>query len=101
MSESGPANEQQQQLMQIGALQLPHFVFNSFANGFTPTEINAVLAYGPRPLLTLIMAPTIAKSFALALLQSVEQYETASGLPVPTLQELTDRMAAASQQAQP
>lgn len=95
MSGIGSPNEQQQAMAQaIAAMQLPQLVLNSFANSFSPSEITSLLSFGPRPLLTLIMAPAVAKSFAMALLDTVQKYEAASGVTVLTMQELGDRLAA-------
>jgi hypothetical protein len=98
MSGASNQSEQQQQQANLALMQLPQLVFNSFATGMTPTEITALLSYG-RPLLTLIMSPPVAKSFALGLLDSIRQYEQATGLEVPTFQELNDRMLAHSRVA--
>lgn len=95
MSGARSPNDQQQAMMQsIAAMQLPQIVFNAFANSLSPSEITSLLSFGPRPLLTLIMAPSVAKAYALALLDTVEKYEQATGEVVPTLQELGDRFAA-------
>ncbi len=90
-------SEQQAQLQQVqqafALAQLPTFFFNGFNNSFSATEITSVLSFGPKPILLLAMTPSVAKTFALAVLESIEQYETASGVSVPTLQELTERIA--------
>lgn len=100
MSGTGNQNEQQQAVAQaFAAMQLPQLVFNSFANGISASEITSSLSYGPRPLVTLIMAPSVAKSFANALLEMVQTYEHATGLQVLTVQELADRLAAYQGQA--
>lgn len=95
MSGTTSPNEQQQQAFaQFVATQLPQLIFNSFANGFSGTEITSVLSFGPRPFVTMVMAPSTARSYALALLDTIRQFEEATGLPVPTTQELSERMAA-------
>jgi hypothetical protein len=87
-------NEAQQAAMQAFALRLPQVVFNSFANAFSPSEITSTVSFGAQPLVQLIMAPVVAKSFALELLNTVEQYEQASGTEVLTIQEVTARITA-------
>lgn len=91
---TSPNDQQQQALGQFVAMQLPQILFNSFTNGFSGTEITSVLSFGPRPVVTMVMAPSTAKSYALALLDSIRQFEEATGLPVPTIQELSERMVA-------
>lgn len=89
-----PMEQQQAVANAFAAMQMPQLVFNSFTNGFSPSEITSLISFGPRPLVTLIMAPAVAKSFALALLETVEKYEEATGSAVPTLQELAERFVA-------
>jgi len=92
---SGTSNpNEQQQAMAFAVMQSPQIVFNAFANGLSASEITSLLSFGPRPLVTLIMAPSVAKTFALSLLESVEKYEQATGSQVPTIQELSDRLTA-------
>jgi len=96
MSGTGTTTEQQQAaLMQtMAALNLPQVIPNSYQNGFSPTEITSVLSFGPRAILTLIMSPSVAKSFAMALLETVQQYDDATGLTTLTIQELSARVSA-------
>src|ERR1700748_2402741 len=94
MSGTTSPNEQQQALGQFVTMQLPQFLFNSFTNGFSGTEITSLLSFGPRPVVTMVMAPSTAKSYALALLDTIRQFEEATGLAVPTVQELSERMVA-------
>jgi hypothetical protein len=94
MSGTTSPNEQQQASTHFSAMQVPQFLFNAFANGFSGTEITSVLSFGQRPFVTMVMAPSTAKSYALALLDTLRQFEEATGLPVPTVQELSERMTA-------
>jgi hypothetical protein len=94
MSEPGPVSEQQQQLAQaVANLRLPQLVFNSFINSYSASEVTSVISFGPHVLATLIMPPVVAKSFAQALLNVVQDYESATGSVVGTIPELNERMA--------
>jgi Tfp pilus assembly protein FimT len=88
------SNNQQQDAIAQALVALPQVIFNSFFNGFSGTEITSILSFGPRALITLSMAPSVAKSFGAALLETVDQYEKSTGVSVPTLQELQERMSA-------
>jgi hypothetical protein len=95
MSGVPPLDEGQMSIYNTWAqMPLPQLAFNSFANNTSATEIISILAFGARPMGMLIMAPSVAKTFALALLEMVETYEKLSGIKVDTLSEITERMAA-------
>lgn len=76
---------------QLAALPIPQFVFNGFTNNMTPGDISSVLGFGPRPLAILTMSPVMAKTYAIALLALVSEYEKESGQPVMTVQQFNER----------
>jgi hypothetical protein len=80
-------------LAAMANLPIQQFVFNAFSTAYSPSELTSVISFGPRPLATLIMPPIIAKSFALAILECVEQYEKATGTKVHTVEELNERIS--------
>lgn len=89
-----PTDEQRAMASTVTALHLPQLVFNSFANDFSASEVTSTISFGPRLLATLIMPPVVAKTFALALLDAVSQYEAATGVTVSTIDEISQRMSA-------
>jgi hypothetical protein len=97
MSAAGtpPFRPQLAPLMMAQQLQmpLPTIVFNGFSHTHTASEVSGLLTFGDRPIATLVMAPVIAKSFALSLLETVQHYERSTGTVVSTLDELSERMA--------
>lgn len=100
MSDVIKTNEQMQHLAFLQGLanaQLPQIVFNSYSHNHTASEFTSVLSFGSRPLLTLIMAPVVAKTFAISLLKMVEQYEAGTGVEVETIDVLTARITSFSE----
>lgn len=97
MSAAGtpPPRPQLAPLMMAQQLQMatPNIVFNGFSHTHTASEISGLLTFGDRPIAMLVMAPVIAKSFALSLLDTVNHYERSTGTVVSTLDELSERMA--------
>lgn len=77
---------------QLASLPLPQLVFNSVTNNVSATEITSIISFGQRPLAMLIMSPVMAKTYAQLLLQMVTQYETDTGQPVQTIQEINSRI---------
>lgn len=96
MSGVGSQSEQQQRDMvaTLSSAPVPQVAFNSFLNTMTASEITSLILFGPRPALTLIMSLPVAKSYAMALLDIVGQYEKATGTTVGTIAELSDRIGA-------
>jgi hypothetical protein len=75
-------------------MPITQVVFNGFANNHSASEFTSILSFGPRPLISLVMPPAIAKSFALSLLEMVDHYEKSTGTSVHTVAELDERIAA-------
>jgi hypothetical protein len=71
---------------------IQQIMFNEYRFNFTASEITAIVSFGARPLMEFVMPPVIAKSFAQALLQTVEQYEAATGTSVLTKEDLKIRI---------
>lgn len=94
--------EQQQAMAQaMGNVPLPQVFFNGFGLNHSATEITSVLTFGARPLVMLVMAPVVAKSLALTLLETVNRYEAATGTEVRTIADLNERIAAHSARKEP
>jgi hypothetical protein len=72
----------------------PNLVLNGFSHAHTASEVTGLLTFGDRPIAMLVMAPVVAKSFALSLLETVRHYERSTGTVVGTLEELSERMTA-------
>ena len=79
---------------QITASSVPQLSFNTVTTTMTATEISAVLGFGQRPLVLLIMSPTMAKTFGQALLDHVSRYEQVTGHPVQTVNEINAKLNA-------
>jgi hypothetical protein len=95
MSGSGLSPEHQRAMMQaLATTPMPLVFFNGFANTFSASEITSIVSFGPRPAVGLVMPPSVAKSFAIALLDTVAQYEAATETKVETVTEVWHRVEA-------
>jgi len=72
---------------------MPMLTFNSFAHGFSATEITSIIAFSTQPLAMLVMPPSVAKTFAKQLLELVEAYEKQTGITVSTIPEINAEIA--------
>ena len=69
-------------------VQVPQIVFNGFAVAHSASEINGLLSFGERPVVSLAIPLSVAKSFAQALMNSIEHYERSTGTAVKSIEEL-------------
>jgi hypothetical protein len=96
MSGIPPTADQQQRDLIQAALNaaVPVIAFNGFAHQHTAVDFMSVLTIGPRPVMSLMMSPVVAKSFATALLEAISNYEAAAGVKIETITDLNTRLTA-------
>ncbi len=75
----------------VASMPLPMFSFNAYAISFSTSDFTAALYCNNRPVSFLFMPPSVAKSFALALMSAVKDYEKASNISVQTIEELVEQ----------
>jgi hypothetical protein len=92
---------QQRTMAQAFNMPLPQVVFNGYAHNHSASEFTSILSFGPRAVISLVMPPSVAKSFAQSLLEMVGHYEAATGTTVNTIAELNERIAAYETQNEP
>lgn len=74
-------------------MQIPQIVANGATNSITDTEVVSFLTFMDRPLVSLIMSPIFAKTYALLLLSLVEKYEGETGIKVPSKDDIEKHRA--------
>jgi hypothetical protein len=75
-------------------MPLPQIVFNGFLTSHTASEVTTAVSFSDRPIVMLIMSPSVAKSFAMSILSAVDHYEKSAGLTVDTIEDIQNRMVA-------
>jgi hypothetical protein len=78
-------------MAQVSNLPVPQVLPNNVLTITTVSDIQSCLMFGTRPLAVLVLNPSVAKTFALSLLDRVREYESLLGHEIRSLDELRPR----------